>query len=160
MIIYKDVLPISLPVTASQLMHSLSNFLEPLILTSTMLSLGFSSSEINIQYGIVNGYALSLLMIPTFITSVVYRLTLPKLTQSISEKQLSKTRKQLILALFVCLFLGLPFSILFYFFPEFFLQLFYKTTSGASILKYLAWPFLIYYLQTPLSACLHALSKK
>lgn len=159
LVLYKDIASISLPVTASQLLHSLSNFLEPLILTSMMLKMGYSNSEINTSYGIISGYVLSLLMIPTFITNVVYRLALPKLTKSIANHQLAKTRKQLILSLCTCLSLGLPFSIIFYFFPEFCLNLFYHTQQGSHILKYLAWPFLIYYLQTPLSCCLHALSK-
>lgn len=159
LVIYKDIFSISLPVTASQLLHSLSGFLEPLILTSQMLALGYSSNFINSQYGIVSGYILSLLMIPTFITTVIYRLILPKLTKSTTQKKWSQAKRQLLTALFVCLGLGLPFSFLFYFFPEFCLQLFYHTTKGADCLKYLAWPFLIYYLQTPLSACLHAMSK-
>lgn len=159
LVLYKDIASISIPVTASQLLHSLSNFLEPLILTSMMLKMGYSNSEINTSYGIISGYVLSLLMIPTFITTVVYRIALPKLTKSIANHQFSKTRTQLIQALMACLSLGLPFSILFYFFPDFCLHLFYHTNQGSRILKYLAWPFLIYYLQTPLSCCLHALSK-
>lgn len=159
LVLYKDIFSISLPVTASQLLHSLSNFLEPLILTSQMLALGFSSSEINTQYGIISGYVLSLLMIPTFITTVIYRMILPKLTKSTAQKKWAHAQKQLISALVVCLGLGCPFSMLFYFFPETCLQLFYNTHEGAAVLKYLAWPFLIYYLQTPLSACLHAMSK-
>lgn len=159
LVLYKDIFSISLPVTASQLMHSLGNFIEPLILNGQMLALGYSTSQINAQFGIVSGYVLSLLMIPTFITSVIYRLILPKLTKSIATHQIAQTKKQLFTALIVCLGLGTPFSILFYFFPEACLNLFYDTTSGAAILRYLAWPFLIYYLQTPLSACLHALSK-
>lgn len=159
LVLYKDIFSISLPVTASQLMHSLSNFIEPLILNQTMLTLGYTTSQINSQFGIVSGYVLSLLMIPTFITSVIYRLILPKLTKSIARKDYTTTRKQLLIALIVCLGLGLPFSLLFYYLPELCLRIFYDTTSGADILKYLAIPFLIYYLQTPLSACLHALSK-
>lgn len=159
LILYKDVLTISLPVTASQLMHSLSNFLEPLILNGQMMALGYSYEFINKQYGIVSGYVLSLLMIPTFITTVIYRLILPKLTKSVVQRKYHQTRKQLLIALFICLLLGFPFSLLFYFCPHFCLQFFYNTNQGADVLKYLAWPFLIYYLQTPLSACLHALSK-
>lgn len=159
LVLYRDITAISLPVTASQLLHSLSNFLEPLILTREMTKAGYSASMINEQYGIVNGYVLSLLMIPTFITTVIYRLLLPKLTRSVVTKKWDSAQKQLLLGLIACLSLGLPFSILFFFYPDWCLNLFYGTSQGSLILKYLAWPFLIYYLQTPLSACLHAMGK-
>lgn len=159
MLLYKDIFSISLPATAGSLTHSLSSFIEPLILNSKMLTMGYTRSTISSQYGIISGYVLSLLMIPTFITSVIYRLILPKLTKSIVLQQYERTKKQLLTALIVCLALGFPFSLLFYFFPELCLNLFYDTTQGSAVLAYLAWPFLIYYLQTPLSACLHALNK-
>lgn len=155
----RDIFAISLPVTASQLLHSLSNFLEPLILTSLLLSLGYSSEWISTQYGIVNGYALGMLMIPTFLTTIIYRLALPKLTKTITTGEMEAAQKTLIMAVLGCLALGLPFTLLFFFAPEFCLQLFYGTTQGASILRYLAIPFLIYYMQTPLACALQALCK-
>lgn len=158
-LISRDIFSISLPVTASQLLHSLSNFLEPLILTSLLLHLGYSNEWISTQYGIVNGYALGMLMIPTFLTTIIYRLALPKLTQAITTKKYLYAQKTLVLATIGCLALGMPFTLLFFFVPDFCLQLFYGTNQGASILRYLSIPFLIYYMQTPLACALQALCK-
>lgn len=159
MLLSRDIFSISLPVTASQLLHSLSNFLEPLILTSLLLHLGYSSEWISQQYGIVNGYVLGMLMIPTFLTTIIYRLALPKLTQAIINKRYTYAQKTLILATLGCLVLGTPFTLLFFFIPDFCLELFYGTNQGAAILRYLAIPFLIYYMQTPLACALQALCK-
>ena len=51
----KDNLRISLPTTSSRLIGSISYFLEPIILTSTLLKVGYSSSYIIKEYGIISG---------------------------------------------------------------------------------------------------------
>ena len=63
------------------------------------------------------------------------------------------------LALLGSFLISVPFTLIFYFIPEFCLKILYKTTSGANYLKYMAIPFTIFYLQTPLSALLQALNK-
>ena len=159
LLLYKDILTISIPVTGGQLLNSLSNFLQPVILTTVMTSLHYSNSYIQEQYGIINGYVISMLMIPSFINNVIYRIILPRFTKLITGKEMNKIKKEFVSSLLICLLSGVPFSIIFFLFPESVLTIFFSTTKGANILKYCAIPFLITYLQTPISAALHSLEK-
>lgn len=155
--LYHDFFKISVPLTGSRLLHSIAGFLEPIIITDSLLKLGYLPQQIQIDYGMMSGYVMSLITIPTFFTTVIYRILLPIFLEHIHNRQ--KTLKYLYTGLLVCFLIALPFTFIFYFFPEQCLMLLYKTTSGAEYLKYLSIPFILYYLQTPLNALLQALDK-
>ena len=154
---FNDLFKISIPLTGSRLLHCLTSFLEPIIITRILLHLGYTSLMIQKEYGMMNGYVLSMITMPTFLTTVIYRLVLPEFLESMHHKK--RIRKILFLSLLICLMIALPFTYLFYQYPEFCLQLLYKTTHGSSYLKYLSIPFILYYLQTPFNALLQALDR-
>ncbi len=157
--IYKDVLSISIPNTSSRLINSFNYFLEPIIVTSGLLGIGMTTLEITKQYGIISGYVLPILSIPSFITMALHQILLPTLTRAISFKEYGKAKKTLLSSVYLCLAVGVISCTILYNFPEQSLKLMYNTTEGASYLKYLAIPFIICFLQTPFAACLQALSK-
>ncbi|WP_249030517.1 oligosaccharide flippase family protein [Tannockella kyphosi] len=157
-LIVKQIMSIALPVTGSRLYHSLVSFLEPIILLS-ILSSRLSSSQIQYQYAIINGFVLSLLITPTFFNNVIYRIFLPIVTRDVVTNNYKNIHSHLLLALLGSFSISIPFTCLFYFFPETCLSFLYNTTEGASYLQYLSIPFILFYLQTPLSAVIHALNK-
>ena len=63
------------------------------------------------------------------------------------------------MALGACFAIGLIFTTVFYFFPKQALSLLYNTTAGYQELRYMSIPFLLFYLQTPLSVILQAKNK-
>lgn len=156
--IYKDILNISLPLTGSRLYHCFVNFLEPITLIYVLTRLGLDKSYIQSQYAIISGYVISILVTPTFFCNIIYRIYLPIATKDLYYHT-KQTYKHLYIALFSCLLIGLPFTLIFYFFPKESLQILYNTTSGFQELKYMSIPFLLYYLQTPLSVILYAKNK-
>lgn len=155
--LYYDFFRISLPMTGSRLLHSVAGFLEPIIITTILLSIGYLPAQIQLEYGMMSGYVMSLITIPTFFTTVIYRILLPIFLEHLEDKR--RTLKYLYTGLFVCFLIALPFTFIFYFFPQQCLSLLYNTTSGWEYLKYLSIPFVLFYLQTPLSALLQALDK-
>ena len=60
----KDSLDISIPNTASILIGSIAYFIEPIVLTSTLLHVGYSNNFIINEYGILSGYVLPILLLP------------------------------------------------------------------------------------------------
>ena len=62
-------------------------------------------------------------------------------------------------AILFSLFLGVPVTILFVLFPEFFLKFIYHTTEGATYMRVLAPICLFQYIQSPLSSALDAMGK-
>lgn len=157
-LILKDVLNIAMPLTGSRLYHCVVSFLEPIILVFVLTKFNLSENQIHQQYAIISGYVISLLVTPTFFNNVVYRIFLPIITNDVVYLKIDSAKKHLFLALLACLLISIPFTIIFYFYPDFCLKILYDTTKGASELKYMAIPFTLFYLQTPFSALLQALN--
>ena len=157
-LIMKDLLNISLPLTGSRLYHCFMNFLEPILLIHVLTRLGLTQNFIQNQYAILSGYVVSMLVTPTFFCTIIYRLYLPIATDDLYYHK-SNTFLHLLYALLICFLIGLPFTLIFYFFPKPSLMILYNTTSGYQQLKYMSFPFLLFYLQTPLSTILQAKNK-
>lgn len=157
-LIMKDLLNISLPLTGSRLYHCFMNFLEPILLIHVLTQLGLTQNYIQDQYAILSGYVVSLLVTPTFFCTIIYRLYLPIATDDLYYHK-STAFLHLLYALLICLLIGFPFTLIFYFFPKQSFMILYNTTSGYQQLKYMAFPFLLFYLQTPLSTILQAKNK-
>ena len=157
-LIMKDLLNISLPLTGSRLYHCFMNFLEPILFIHVLTQLGLTQNYIQDQYAILSGYVVSLLVTPTFFCTIIYRLYLPIATDDLYYHK-STAFLHLLYALLICLLIGFPFTLIFYFFLKQSLMILYNTTSGYQQLKYMAFPFLLFYLQTPLSTILQAKNK-
>jgi len=151
---FSSILSISLPTSGTALIRSFQHSIEPYIFRYCLLNSGYTISDIHHYFGLLNGQILGLLMIPSFLNSVIYKMIFPKISKSLSNRK--RTQTLIIKSLWICLFIGIPISLFFYFFPNFSLQLFFSSDEGAHYLKYLAIPFIIYYIQTPLQAYLQA----
>lgn len=157
--IFKDMMNIALPLTGSRILHACYNFIEPIVLVAILTKLNIDKTEVHLQYAILNGYVVSLLFTPTFFNNVVLRLLLPILNKDIAYHHTKALQKHIIYGVIVCLFISIPFTLLFYFFGDYCLLFMYNTKNGYEYLKYMSIPFTLFYLQTPLSATLQALNK-
>ena len=156
---FKDMMNIALPLTGSRLLHVCYNFIEPILLVSILTKMHIGETQIHLEYAIINGYVVSLLVTPTFFNNVVLRLLLPVLNKDIAYHRTIALKKHVIYGVITCFMISLPFTLLFYFYGDFCLQIMYNTTKGYQYLKYMCIPFTIVYLQTPLSATLQAFNK-
>ena len=158
-LIIKDMMNIAFPLTGSRILHSMYNFIEPIFLVYMLTKIGISKEAIHLEYAIMSGYVVSLLFTPTFFNNVVLRLIIPIFNRDIAYNRYKELQKHIMISITVCLFISLPFTILFYFFGDICLKFLYNTTQGYEYLKYMAIPFTLCYLQTPLSATLQCLNK-
>ena len=154
----KNILSISIPNTNTRLIGNIGYFLEPILLTSGLLSAGYDLSFINQEYGIVTGYSMPLLLLPGFFTGAISNSLLPVISKAASDNNYKYIKNKLKQAITFSLMIGLPVTIILFLFPEFFLNLFYGTTHGGSYLRALAIPFLFYYIELPLASCLQGLN--
>lgn len=157
--IFKDMMNIALPLTGSRILHTCYNFIEPIVLVAILTQINISESDVHLQYAIISGYVISILVTPTFFNNVVLRLLLPILNKDIAYHRLKDLRKHVLYGVIVCFLISLPFTVLFYFWGDWCLLLMYNTKNGYEYLKYMSIPFTLFYLQTPLSATLQALNK-
>jgi len=153
----KNILSISIPNTNTRLIGNIGYFLEPILLTSGMLAAGYDISYITLEYGIVAGYSMPLLLLPGFFTGAISNSLLPVISKANTLKQYSYIKRKLKQAILISLIIGIPITFILFLFPNFFLKLFYGTTHGGIYLRYLAIPFLFYYIELPLAATMQAM---
>lgn len=154
----KDLLDIALPTTGGRLIGSIGYFLEPILLTTVLLLVGYSNQYIVTEYGIVSGYVMPLLLMPGFFTNAISNALLPVISKAYASHQYSYVKKKVKQAIFFSLLIGIPYTIIMMLFPEFFLHTFYHTYHGSTYLRIIAPVFLLYYVQAPLAAAMQSMN--
>lgn len=155
----KDSLEISVPTTISRLIGSFTYFLEPIILTSILLYTGYSRNYITTEYGIISGYVMPMILLPSFFSNAISQALLPIVSKSYKKKNYQYTKKKIKQAIMISLAIGGVFTISFIMIPEKILSLIYHTTEGAAYLKFFAPICLLQYIVAPLTMSLDAMGK-
>lgn len=155
----KDVFNIGLPSTGSRLLGNISYFFEPIIVTNILLSIGYTNNFIVTEYGILNGYVMPFLTLPSFFTAAISQALLPVVSNSYSRKDYKYTSQKIKQAIFFSLLIGIPATIIFLLFPSMLLKIIYNTTEGVNYIKVLAPIFILQYIQSPLTTSLQAMGK-
>lgn len=157
--IIKDAFNIGIPTTSSRVIGSIGYFFEPIILTAVLTSVGYSSTYIINEYGIINGYVLPLLMIPSFFAQTISSALIPAISKEYVKNNIKYVKNKLKQGLIMSISIGIITTIAFLIKPLFFLKLIYNTTNGVEYLTMMAPFFLIYYIQVPLTSTLIAVGK-
>ncbi len=155
----REILSLSLPTTGSRLIGNVGYFLEPILLTGILSFLGYTNHYIVEEYGLISGYVIPLLSIPSFFTNAISQALIPIISRNYSQGKKKETKKKLKQGILLSLSIGLPVTILFSLFPGWFLSFIYHTEKGISYMKFLAPIFLFQYIETPLMSCLQAMGK-
>lgn len=155
----KDILNMSLPLTGGKLIGSIAYMLEPIIITNVLLKTGMSSESITLQYGILSGYAMPLLLMPGFFANAFGRVLLQPMTSSIAKDDKKEARKLFLSLSSLSLLVGAFFSLMMFIFPEQLMNILYKSSDGANYVRLFALPFILYYLESPLINAMTALGK-
>ena len=155
----KESLSIGIPNTTGRLLGSIGYFLEPILLTSTLIAAGYSSKYITIEYGILSGYVMPLLLLPSFFTMAISQALLPIVSREYARKNYTSVKRKIKQAISYSLLIGIPITIFFLILPELPLKLIYHTTEGTNYIRFLAPICLFQYIQSPLSYALDAMGK-
>ena len=154
--IFKDILNVSISSTGSRLIGSISYFLEPILLSFILLRIGYDSNYILTEYGVITGYVYPLLLLPSFFTMAISTSLLPVISSNYSRGNYRYTKKKLKQALYLSLFVGIFFTIIFMLIPDMLLKFIYNTSLGSNYIKIIAPFFLLHYIQGPLTSYLQA----
>lgn len=155
----KETLNISVPTTGSRLIGSIGYFFEPIILTTVLMKVGYSNSYVVNQYGILSGYVMPLLTLPSFFTLAISQALIPVVSNSYSNGKYEYTENKIKQGIFFSLLIGIPVTIFFMVNPSLPLKLIYNTNIGISYIKVMAPIFLLHYIQSPISSSLQAMGK-
>ena len=156
--IVKDVLSLSIPISSNRFITTFTYFLEPIILTSILTRLGYSSSYIVYEYGLLESYAIPIIFLPGFFAAALSTFLLPNLTSLIAKRHYKKGKNLFLIVSFMSLIIGVFSAIICFLFPEFLLNTLYKNIEATKYVKILALPFIIYYIEAPISTAMYALS--
>ena len=157
--IIKEILSISIPTTSVRLIASIGFFLEPIILTNTLLSSGYSPNYITMEYGIINSYIVPLLSIPSFFSISIASALLPNITKAYANKKYDEFNKKLLKLMFLSMLVGAACLTIILIFPNEILKLVYNVNFGINYIYLIGPFFLILYMQPTLSVALQAMNK-
>lgn len=155
----KELLNICIPTTGSRLIGSIGYFLEPIILTYVLLKAGYTNKYIINEYGIINGYVMPLILLPSFFTSALSNALIPIVSNNYEKHNYKYIKRKIKQAIFYSLLIGIPATIIFLGFPEIPLKYIYNTNQGINYIKFLAPICLLHYIQSPISSSLQAMGK-
>lgn len=154
-----ECLSIGIPNTTGRLIGSIGYFLEPIILSLVLLSVDYNNTFITREYGILSGYVMPLILLPSFFTLAISQALLPVVSKEFARGKTKSVRKKIRMAIFFSLVIGVPATIFFVLKPEFFLRIVYHTNEGVNYMKFLAPVCLLQYIQAPLATSLDAMGK-
>lgn len=152
----KDVLDISIPTTATRIIGNIGYFLEPIILTYTLLKVGYNAEFITTEYGVITAFVMPILLLPSFFTSAISNAMFPIISREYAKKNIKYIANKLNQSIIFSLIIGIFTIILINIFPSFLLNFFYKTNLGVNYLRFLSPIFILYSLEAPLSSFMEA----
>ena len=155
----KSILKIAIPTTISRLIGSITYFLEPIILTYFLSKIGYSNEYIINEYGIINGYILPVLLLPSFLTNAIAQALIPSISSYYTNKKIDKLKRRINQALSISFILGILFTIIYLFFAKNILYLMFHTYEGINYIYILTPIFMFHYLEQPLLSTLQAMNK-
>ena len=155
----KSVLAIALPTVGARLIGAICYFFEPILITFALTSTGYASSYIVVEYGIIEGYVLPLLLLPNFFTNALSSALMPYVTKAFVKGDKRTVKRKLKQVILISLAIGVPLTLILMYKPYFFLRIIYKTAHGADYLRFIAPFFIILYIQAPFASVMQAMDK-
>jgi len=155
----KDTFSISFPTTFGRIISSIGGFLEPIIITFVLLSIGYSNEYITMEYGIISGFVFPMVMLPQFLSGAVSSALLPTISRYNTLKNYKMVKRKLKQAISFSMLIGIIFTIVFMIFPNESLKMMFGEETGTNYLIIAAPIFLITYIQGPIISTLQAMNK-
>lgn len=155
----KSLLSISIPNTTSSLISSIGMFLEPIILTNHLHFIGYTNKFITYNYGIINGYVIPLILLPSFFNTSISSILLPNISKDYSINNIKSVKRKLKLSIILTILIGFITTSVILSIPKLLLRFIYHTELGVNYLRLLAPIFFVYNLTLPLQVTLEALNK-
>ncbi|MBS4208986.1 stage V sporulation protein B [Bacillus sp. FJAT-50079] len=153
----QELLQVAIPTTGSRMIGSLSWFFEPIVVSQSLLIAGVAAGVATKQYGLLTGYALPLLTLPSFITYSLSTALVPAISEANAMKNYKLVEHRLQLALKFALLSGGLAVIILYVFSEPLMTIMYGSSNGSEFITLIAPFFIFHYYQGPLQAILQAL---
>jgi stage V sporulation protein B len=155
---FHDLMEIALPTMGSRMIGSVAWFFEPIVVVHSLAIAGVVAVNATKLYGSLTGYAMPLLMLPSFVTFSLATSLVPAISEANSRNNHKLIAYRLQQALRLTFLTGGLAVIILYVLADPLMQLMYGSTKGGYFIRLMAPFFLFYYYQGPLQAVLQALN--
>ncbi|MBE9914744.1 stage V sporulation protein B [Paenibacillus donghaensis] len=155
----RDLLRIGLPMTGSGLIHSVYRAFLPLLITKSLVLYGIGVEMATKEFGLLAGYAIPLLFLPSFFTQSLSTALIPAISEASVDNNSQLMHKHMDMALRIALLAGLPCTVILYLWAEPLTGMIYHAPEAGALLKIVAPLFFFFYFEAPLQAILLGLGK-
>ncbi|MBB6445906.1 stage V sporulation protein B [Bacillus benzoevorans] len=155
---FKELMSIAMPTTGSRLIGNLAWFFEPIVVAHSLAIAGVATIEATKQYGALTGFALPLLMLPSFVTQSLATALVPAISEANAQNNQGLIEYRLQQALRLSLLTGGLAVIILFVLSHPLMLVMYGSASGAGFIQLMAPFFILFYFQAPLQATLQALN--
>ncbi|MGX1826485.1 stage V sporulation protein B, partial [Heyndrickxia sporothermodurans] len=153
---FYELMRVALPTTGSRFIGNISWFLEPIVVSHALAIAGLTAALATKEYCVLTGFALPLLMLPSFVTHSLSTALVPAISEATSQRNFYLVEHRLQQALRFALLAGGISVVILYLFAEPIMQMMYGSTNGTNLVKLMAPFFIFQYYQGPLQATLQA----
>ncbi|WP_163145234.1 stage V sporulation protein B [Bacillus sp. 22-7] len=155
---FYELMTVALPTTGSRMIGSVAWFFEPIVVAQSLALAGVAAAAATKQYGALTGFAMPLLMLPSFITYSLSTSLVPAISEANSQNNMRLIEYRLQQALRFAFITGGLAVVVLYVLSDQLMEVMYGSSSGSHFIKLMAPFFLFYYYQGPLQATLQALN--
>ncbi|RAV22877.1 stage V sporulation protein B [Paenibacillus contaminans] len=156
----RDLLHLGLPLTGSGFVHSLFRAFLPMLVTHSLLLSGVSSAaEATKSFGLLTGYVLPLLFLPSFFTQSLSTALIPAISEASASSNSRLMHRRMDIAMRIALFVGVPCTIILYVWAIPLATVLYRAPEAGPILRLMVPLFFLYYFEAPMHAILLGLGK-
>lgn len=154
---FHELMGVAIPTLGSRMIGSIAWFFEPIVVAHSLSIAGVAAITATKQYGALTGFAMPLLLLPSFITLSLSTSLVPAISEANSQKNHKLIEHRLQQALRFAFLTGGLSVVILYVLAEPLMEVMYGSSSGAYFIQIMAPFFLFYYYQGPLQATLQAL---
>lgn len=145
----KDLLRIGLPMTGSGFIHSLYHAFLPLLITKSLVLFGVGVEMATKQFGLLAGYALPMLFLPSFFTQSLSTALIPAISEASVSNNSKLMHSRMDMAMRSALIVGLPCTIILYLWAVPLTTLIYHSPEAGELLRLIAPYFFFIILEHP-----------
>ncbi len=155
----KEILSISIPSVSGRLLGNIGFFLEPILLTNTLLYMKLPINYITQEYAVYNTYTIGTLLFPSFFISAICNALLPEISYNYEKNNIKQVKRRIKQSLTISFIIGTLCTLIIYLLKEPLLNTLYNTNKGITYIKILSPFFILFYLESPLSTILIGMNK-